>query len=183
MDQILKIITSIPVILLGSYLSILIGFFLILLRFCIREENKKKFILFLFVLGIILVIPYFIDTITGSKILSINTFISTGIYRSFLSFGKDLLILSVIFLFLLIFCESMLQQVEDYIKKYIEKEEQQMQEIPRENNIVMQDSVKNTHVVFCPYCGADNIIEGKSGICKFCRREIAYQENNDVNKK
>ena len=41
-----------------------------------------------------------------------------------------------------------------------------------------RERAKNTHVVYCPYCGADNMLTEKTGICKFCRRKIEYKEKN-----
>ena len=38
--------------------------------------------------------------------------------------------------------------------------------------IEKQEKTKNTKVVYCPYCGADNMLTEKVGTCKYCRRKI-----------
>ena len=35
-----------------------------------------------------------------------------------------------------------------------------------------REALKNTHVVHCPYCGADNMLTSNIGTCKYCRRRI-----------
>ena len=34
-----------------------------------------------------------------------------------------------------------------------------------------REIAKNTHVIHCPYCGADNLFTEQIGTCKFCRRK------------
>ncbi len=175
----LKIITSVPMILLGSYLSILLGILLLLLRLCTREEKKKNLAFLFFLIGILLTLPNSIDTLTGGKILGLRDFVNTDFYRSLSSYGKDLLILAVLLLLLLTFFEGLMRKLETFIRSYIEKEEANSKEIARENDLLIkekQEKAKNTHVVYCPYCGADNIIEKEYGVCKFCRRKIEYKE-------
>ena len=41
-----------------------------------------------------------------------------------------------------------------------------------------REKAKNSRVVNCPYCGADNLIYNNVGTCKFCRKKITYQEKN-----
>ena len=57
-------------------------------------------------------------------------------------------------------------------KEYIDEMERKEAEISRQNDLeikLKQETAKNTHVVYCPNCGADNIIVGNHGKCKYCR--------------
>ena len=42
-----------------------------------------------------------------------------------------------------------------------------------------REKAKNTHIVYCPYCGADNMLTSNVGRCKYCRRRIEYKGEND----
>lgn len=35
-----------------------------------------------------------------------------------------------------------------------------------------REKAKNTGYVKCPYCGSDNLVSEKFGICAYCRRKI-----------
>ena len=61
------------------------------------------------------------------------------------------------------------------VRSYIANQEKRNDEISRKNDLIMKEKreiAKNTNVVICPYCGADNMLTAKTGTCKYCRRKI-----------
>ena len=59
---------------------------------------------------------------------------------------------------------------------YINDVEKTNREVSEKNDMKIkekQETAKNTKVVYCPFCGGDNIIVGKTGKCKYCRKSIS----------
>ena len=53
--------------------------------------------------------------------------------------------------------------------------QEQELEISRENDLKIKEKqlkAQNTSYVKCPYCGSDNLLSEKFGICTYCRRKI-----------
>ena len=79
------------------------------------------------------------------------------------------------FLIITSIVSSIVDKTKSYVKSYITNQEKRNDEISRKNDLIMKEKreiAKNTNVVICPYCGADNILTEKVGTCKFCRRKI-----------
>ena len=61
------------------------------------------------------------------------------------------------------------------VRNYISETQRRDAEISKQNDMEMkikQEKAKNTSYVKCPNCGSDNLLEGKFGTCKYCRREL-----------
>lgn len=183
----IKILCSIPVILVLLYFIPFLGVCLILFRaFVYRNEKFKTYILLL-VCGLLILIPKLIDLIMNMlkdniKIPYLDTIITSDIYPELLNYSKRLIIISVVFIILSYIFNSIFNtlssKLSSGIMNYMEKDLQKDYEIRKENDLVMQEKrekAKNTHVVHCPYCGSDNLLTEQTGTCKFCRRKIEYK--------
>ena len=100
----------------------------------------------------------------------------TKIYSlNLIKYSKLLMTIGIIFLVLVSLFNNLLNKLELFISAYIADREKKDFEIRKENDMKMQEkreTLKNTHVVHCPYCGADNMITSNIGTCKYCRRRI-----------
>ena len=183
----LKIICSFPVILLALYYLPFIGICLIIFRkYSYRNSNTTKLSIALIITGIIILIPKLLYSISDTmklninKIPYLNIIIDTKLYNTnFINYSKLLMIIGIILLIIALLTRKTVDKVSNVLNSklndYMEKEA----EISRENDLIIkekQERAKNTHVVYCPNCGADNLIIGKTGVCKFCRKKISYKD-------
>lgn len=184
----LKLLSSLPVILIFLYFTPFVGVCLILLRY-LMYNNKKKFFstpIFFIVVGALIVVPKGFSSIL--TILNINTdiipclndIISTEIYSiNLIKYGKLLLTVGIIFLMIAIVFNSLFNKLESFLHSYIDAQEKRNAEISQKNDLIIkekQEKAKNTQVVYCPYCGADNMLTSKIGTCKYCRRQIQAKD-------
>lgn len=185
----IKLLCSIPVILVLLYFIPSLGVCLILFRYFIYKRNKYYSIpITLIICGLLIVVPQAINTIikmlkiNSVEIPYLNTIITSNIYIKLLSYSKMLITIGVIFFILSFIFRNVFEKISNKlnsgIKDYIEKDLQKDYEIRKENDLKMQEKrekSKNTHVVHCPYCGSDNMLTEQTGTCKFCRRKIEYK--------
>ena len=184
----IKLLCSIPVILVVLYFIPFLGVCLILFRaYIYRNKNIKTYVLLL-VCGLLILIPKLIDSIikmlnnNNIKIPYLNSIITSNIYTKLLNYSKFLIIIGVVFIILSYIFNNVFNKISSKlnsgIKNYMEKDVRKDYEIRKENDLKMQEKrekAKNTHVVHCPYCGSDNMLTEQTGTCKFCRRKIEYK--------
>lgn len=189
-NKIFKILCSIPVILITLYFIPFIGVILILFRYYVyRNEKYYKTPLILLICGLLLLIPRIVNSVI--KILKFNVedvpylkvVLDSAIYLKLLSYSSYLIIVSIIFLIISFIFRNTISKINDIISSQIFNYGSKLQEdsykIRKENDLIMQEKrerAQNTHVVYCPYCGSDNMLTEKTGTCKFCRRKIEYKE-------
>lgn len=189
-NKIFKILCSIPVILITLYFIPFIGVILILFRYYVyRNEKYYKTPLILLICGLLLLIPRVVNSVI--KILKFNVedvpylkvVLDSAIYLKLLSYSSYLIIVSIIFLIISFIFRNTISKINDIISSQIFNYGSKLQEdsykIRKENDLIMQEKrerAQNTHVVYCPYCGSDNMLTEKTGTCKFCRRKIEYKE-------
>lgn len=186
--KILKLIASIPVILLTLYFIPFLGICLIVFRLYLNknEENKYSFYMLLVILGILINIPKFMWIILVkmkyniSKIPYLSIIIKSDLYNiNFIKYSKLLISIGIIFIIITFIINNIISKIHYKINskknEYIRKYEQQQLEISKQNDMIIkekQQKAKTTNYVRCPYCGSDNIISEKIGTCKYCRRKI-----------
>ena len=183
----LKLISSIPIILLVLYFAPFLGVCLIFFRFFMYRNLKKKSIsLTMVILGFTLLIPkvvYEILKATKVDIPAFNDFVTSSLYNvNFIKYSKFLITAGIFFIIIsyvskILFAKAS-SSIRNGLNSYIQKEEQINREISEKNDMIMkekQEKAKNTHVVYCPSCGGDNMITGTVGTCKFCRKKIVYK--------
>lgn len=189
-NKIFKILCSIPVILITLYFIPFIGVILILFRYYVyRNEKYYKTPLILLICGLLLLIPRIVNSVI--KILKFNVedvpylkvVLDSAIYLKLLSYSSYLIIVSIIFLIISFIFRNSISKINSIISSQIFNYGSKLQEdsykIRKENDLIMQEKrerAQNTHVVYCPYCGSDNMLTEKTGTCKFCRRKIEYKE-------
>ncbi len=189
-NKIFKILCSIPVILITLYFIPFIGVILILFRYYVyRNEKYYKTPLILLICGLLLLIPRVVNSVI--KILKFNVedvpylkvVLDSDIYLKLLSYSRYLIIVSIIFLIISFIFRNTISKINGIISSQIFNYGSKLQEdsykIRKENDLIMQEKrerAQNTHVVYCPYCGSDNMLTEKTGTCKFCRRKIEYKE-------
>lgn len=189
-NKIFKILCSIPVILITLYFIPFIGVILILFRYYVyRNEKYYKTPLILLICGLLLLIPRVVNSVI--KILKFNVedvpylkvVLDSAIYLKLLSYSSYLIIVSIIFLIISFIFRNTISKINGIISSQIFNYGNKLQEdsykIRKENDLIMQEKrerAQNTHVVYCPYCGSDNMLTEKTGTCKFCRRKIEYKE-------
>lgn len=187
-NKIIKILCSIPIILIVLYFVPFLGICLTLFRcFVYRNEKQYKTPIIIIVCGILLLIPKLINIILKSLKLSIkipylDTIISSNIYPKLLSYSKTLIIIGILFIILSYIFRNIFNNVKNKLntglQNYIEKEEKKDYEIRQKNDLIMQEKrekAKNTHVIKCPHCGASNILTEQTGTCKYCRKDLEYK--------
>lgn len=176
----IKVITSLPVILIFMYFIPFIGIALMILRTILKDNfNKITDEIIMICIGVLLMIPKLI--IVGSEFLKINidklnSYISFDIYIfNLYKYGSRLIIFGVIYLIILILCKKILNIIGISMNSYIREQQNANYKIAKENDMKMrekQERAKNTKIIKCPYCGASNIIQANIGVCKYCRKEI-----------
>lgn len=177
MEIFINILLSIPILLVTLYFIPFLGVVLVLFRY-FKERNKNQYVTaFIFLaLGLLCFIPAIIDSFWKNSY--IKAIVSHKIYSSFISYGKHLIILGVLSIIIIYALNRLGIILGNKTRELIEKEES----IERESKDKAQKEIaekqmkaKNTHVVYCPHCGSDNMLVGNVGTCKYCRRKIVYK--------
>ncbi len=182
----LNFFCSLPIVLLFLYFIPFLGVCLLLTRLIVyRGKIKSSFILI--GLGIILLVPNILESICkmiGLDVKSIPLLydlVYLDIYNNeIISYAKLLLTVGIIFLILSYIAKMIFAKLGNTVRDYIQNQEKIDREVREKNDLIMQEKrekAKNTHVVHCPYCGADNMLTSKTGKCKYCRRNITSEED------
>lgn len=181
-NRIIKILCSFPVILIASYFLPFIGVCLIIIRYFVHSTKKcysTSLILIIFG-GLILIPKVIVKVLDIAKIESVNilyldTIINSEIYPNLLNYSKFLITVGIIFLLISLIFKNLFNKLSNYIRSFINVREQIDADNRQRNDIeikIKQEKSKNTQVVYCPHCGADNILTEAVGKCKYCRRSL-----------
>ena len=189
-NKFIRLLCSIPVIIIMLYFIPFLGILLMIFRYYVHRYNKFYLMpTILLILGFILMIPNVINAVLNTfKLTNINIpylqlIIKSNIYIKLLKYAKLLIIISIIAYVLSFVIKSIIEKVKQKVSgalnSYVEKEQQKDYEISQKNDLIMKEKREkalNTKVVYCPYCGADNMLTSHTGICKYCRRKIEYKD-------
>ncbi len=169
------ILANIFLILIVLYFIPFLGICLFIFRKFYYKNHQRKFDNYLFlIIGLFI----FIINKVNISIPYLSSIIKT---TNFLNYSKRLIILGVIFIIIDYLAKNILGNMTNFVKNYINESEQQDLKIKAKNDLIMQEKrekAKNTTYIKCPYCGADNLISEKIGICNYCRRKITNQKEN-----
>lgn len=183
----IRLLCSIPIILVFLYFIPFVGVCLILLRYFLYSEKKKILVpIILMLVGALILMPgclLELAKMTNFNIPSKITSIFTDSFYSvnLINYSKSLFIVGIIFLFLIAIFRGMFDRVQAYLKSYIQKEEKVNREISSKNDLIMKEKIeaaKNMTVVYCLHCGADNILTTNVGTCKYCRSRLEVKNKN-----
>ena len=184
-NKILKILSSLPIILLVLYFIPFLGICLILLRYYVYRNKNYQLSIVLLICGLFLLIPEFLNSIiktfklTNIKVPYLNDIITSTIYPKLLSYSKLLITVSIVFFILSLILKNLFNKLGNSLTNYMQQDLKKDYEIRKENDLKMQEKrekAKNTHVVHCPYCGSTNMLTEQTGICQFCRRKLEYKD-------
>lgn len=177
-----KILASLPIILLMLYFIPFLGIILILFRFFVYSNKKISTSIYITLVGILILILKIIYFILGIFKININTIpylqdvLNSDLYNiNFINYSKLLICIGIIFLIISFALTAIFNKLNIGILNYISKQEKMDTKISRENDMkikIKQEKAKNTSYVKCPYCGSDNLLSEKFGICQYCRRKI-----------
>lgn len=178
----LKILTSIPLILFLLYFIPFLGICLLIIRLCISRKSNITTCSILVLVGIIAavfkhIINILSKIIKNDKIIDFTNYFTdnTELTNNILKFGKLCITVGIIFIVLSIIFKKILDKSVDSVKKYIEKEEEKSYKIQKENNLIMQEKrekAKYTRNIVCKHCGASNLVSEKTDKCKYCRQPL-----------
>ena len=186
-NSFIRLLCSIPIILVFLYFIPFVGVCLILLRYFLYSEKKKILVpIILMLVGSLILIPgclLELAKMTNFNIPSKITSIFTDSFYSvnLINYSKNLFIVGIIFLFLISIFRGIFDRAQAYLKSYIQKEEKVNREISSKNDLIMKEKIeaaKNMTVVYCPHCGADNILTTNVGTCKYCRSKLEVKNKN-----
>ena len=184
-NMLIKLLCSIPVILIVLYFIPVLGFILMLVRFIFVKKTGYKFSIMLIILGLVLMIPQALAEIF--RIASFNTpfselvlkVVNYDFYTKMMSYGKTLIIIGIISILVLFVVRKIMNKTKSVISEKINQYETKEAEIREKNDLKIkekQEAAKNTHFITCPTCGASNVIQSNIGTCKYCRNPLEYKD-------
>lgn len=183
----IKLLASLPVILIFLYYIPFLGICLILLRYFISNNSKRISTPIIIIgVGIMIVIPKIVDFIFKlvkfdvTKIPYFNDIMNSSLYNiEFIKYSKFLICVGVIFLIISFVLKTLFKRISNKlnsgIMSYINETQKRDYEIAKQNDMeikLKQERAKHTSFVRCSYCGADNVLTDKIGTCKYCRRKM-----------
>lgn len=182
-NKFLKLITSMPVILIILYFIPFLGVCLIFLRYFMSSIRKRVYTpIVLFIIGLLILIPKFLNVISDVVSFDINSIpylsdiINSKTYNTeMIEYSKFIICTAIVLVIISFILEKIFNKIKIGIRSYINSSIEKDAEISRENDIKMkiqQQKLKNTNYVRCPNCGSNNILSEKTGTCQFCRRTI-----------
>lgn len=190
----LKLLSSLPVILIMLYFMPFLGICLIILRYFIYDKKKRiSTPIYIFICGILILIPKGLDLIFETAKIDINNIpylndiINSELYNvDFMKFSKRLIYVGIIFLIISCILKTIFDKVSNKLnsgfRNYIRETEKRDYEISKRNDMeikMKQEKARNTSYVKCPNCGSDNLLSDKFGKCKYCRRDLVNKDYKD----
>ena len=180
---IVKLLCSIPIILIATYFIPFLGIILVLFRFFIYNKKRYNTAITLIILGFLILLPRLVNFIIEKAKINIKApylseVINSNIYIKLISLSKILIVIGIILIIISYIGNILSEKVGKSIGNYFKEEQRKEYEISEKNDMKMQEKreiAKNTHFVKCPNCGGDNTIVGNAGKCKFCRQDIEYK--------
>jgi len=179
----IRLLTSLPIILLLLYYLPFLGICLLLFRYFFSRLKMRFFTsFFLLVFGLVLLIPNGILMISRLiekdivKSLYLTDVVNSLFYQdSVIGYAKLLLTLGTLFSLFSALLSRIFNRGKSLVRAIFKDQEKKRLEIFEKNDMLIkerQEKARNTHVVICPYCGADLMLTESTGTCKYCRRKI-----------
>lgn len=180
-NKFLRILCSMPIILITLYFIPVLGICLLIARIFIFNRGRKIFIP-IFITGLVILLPIGLNfilniiNINTDTIPYLNNLINSDIYKTnLINYSKILISVGVVFIILEGILEKLGTKLGNIIRTKMQERDRRDDEITRQNDMkikIMKEEVKNTGYVKCPNCGADNILREKYGTCKYCRSKL-----------
>lgn len=186
-NSFVKILCSLPLILIFLYFLPFVGICLILLRaFVFPHKSKIATPIILVGVGIAVYIPKLLKFIFEKVNISMDTIpylkdiLGSDFYNvDMIKYSKYLITAGVILLIISYALKNLIQKLESKfnqgMQNYISESVKQDAEISKKNDMeikLKQEKAKNTGYVKCPNCGSNNLVSEKVTTCKYCRQPI-----------
>ncbi len=179
----IKILGSIPVIILATFYSRFLGICLVILRFCTYTEKKRNTTPFILTFtGLVLLVPEWLRLLfkqikfSTKNIPYFNDFVTGGLYRhDIFKLSKSLIVIGIVFAIIVYFLNRLIKYVTNYFNTEMENYANKQLANEKDNDMKIkeqQEKAKNTRVVVCKKCGASNIVTSKVSRCKYCRSPL-----------
>lgn len=186
-NKLIKMLCSLPVILLLLYYIPFLGFALIVFRYFVYGRHKVYFIpSTLISLGVVILIPKFVNYVLGFtslKVPYLGKIVDSSLYGEFLGYSKNLIIFGVVFVIVSYVVNYVVTQfvsgAKGLVNNYVKGQEELVAKEKAKNDLIMQEKrekAQNTGVVICPHCGASNMLSAKTGVCQFCRNPLTQNK-------
>ena len=163
----IKILGSIPVIILATFYSRFLGICLVILRFCTYTEKKRNTTPFILTFtGLVLLVPEWLRLLFKQIKFSTN-----DIFK----LSKSLIVIGWVFAIIVYFLNRLIKYVTNYFNTEMENYTNKQLANEKDNDMKIkeqQEKAKNTRVVVCKKCGASNIVTSKVSRCKYCRSPL-----------
>ncbi len=176
MNNSLKIILSIPVILIILYFIPILGIIMILARNIILNKKWQEISIILIIISALIYIPYLINFFNKDIVKNI---IENEIYTKMLSYSKFIFITAVVLCIVYAVMNKIASSLGSKLSNYINKYKEKQEIISRENDLKIKEKqlkAKNNTVIYCSNCGADNIVGDKIGVCAYCRTKLVNKK-------
>lgn len=188
-NNFIKLICSLPVILVVLYFVPVLGVLMLIARYFIYgNRHFYRAPITLIIIGLLCLLPRGLDAAIHSFNLSftvpyLSEIISHELYPKFADYGKFIFILGVVVLIVSYLLRSLINTVSSKISRavgeYASVKQQEELEIRKENDLKLREkeitsAQKTPHAVKCPHCGKTNSIIGTAGKCKSCRSAIEW---------
>ena len=163
-----RIIFSIPIILIITYLVPILGIVLIIARQLLTNKKGVTTSIILLVISVII----FIFSFALIGIININQAELQNYAMTLLKIGIAYLIIYAIF-------KKIVDKIIDKIKRMFNNYQEKEYKMNKENNLKIKEKQmrsKTTNVMVCENCGASVIVTEKTAICPYCRSVIENEK-------
>lgn len=186
-NRFVRLLSSMPIVLLALYYLPFIGVCLLILRYFVVSNRKRTSTpVILIVIGILILLPKISYAVLEMLKLDINTIpylneiINMELYNTkFMDYSEFLITIGIID-FIITYA---LKRFSNRISREIRKTQKAGYEISKKNDMeikMKRERARNTDFVKCKHCGGDNILTEKVGSCKYCRRKIVNKNYKDM---
>lgn len=190
-NRIIRLISSIPVILVLLYFLPFVGVCLIIFRYFVYKDRKiYELPIVLLIIALILLLPRGAELILNtikqplSLIPFLSNIVTSDIYAKIIKYSKFLFTIGIITMIVSYLVRTLYYKAttklssalrtgfNDTVNTYIEKES----EIKEKNDLKIreqQERAKNTRAVKCPTCGHKTFVSDNATRCPFCRGPLS----------
>ena len=182
----IRIITSLPIILIALFFLPVLGILLLILRFITATSKSYSTPSLFIILGLLIQVPNLLNKLSSTfkfNVPYLDKVIDHELYLSLTKYSILLIIVGVVLIILTTLFTKLFSgiknTVQDALSEYVSDQVEQDREIDKENDLEMkikQEKAKNFHVVTCPHCGATNQVTVKVAKCKYCRQDLEVKE-------
>ncbi len=189
-NGLVKLICSLPVVLIVLYFLPALGVVMVIARYFIYgERHFFRTPVVLMLVGLILLAPRGLQLAIENFNLSFTIpflldILNLELYPKLADYGQFILIVGVVILIVSYLLKSFISGLSNNIRsmmsQYASTKQAEEVEIRKENDLKLREKEitskqKTPHVVKCPHCGKTNSITGTVGKCKSCRSAIEYK--------